>query len=150
MRYLSEDITKQELAEQWPSPEIENRKQKFLEGITDLENKMRRYNEVLDNIYLLMRGYVYLRHVKPVIINDSSVHDLELMKKGLTVKLIRDHVTEGSINWHIIYTFEKVLREGPIKVFETTVMKPLQDVRQELKAFEMNLRDYQDSIKMDS
>ena len=149
-RYLSENITKQELAEQWLSPENVNRKRKFLEGITDLENKRQHYDAVLNSIKTLMiNSYFFLRR-RPDIINDSSVHDLELVKKGLTVKLIRDHVREGDIIWPIIYRFEKVLREGPIKVYDTTVMKPLQDIREVLQAFEMNLREYQESIKMES
>ena len=149
-RYLSEDITKQELAQQWLSPENVNRRRKFLEGITDLENKRQHYDDVLGHIRSLMHNsYFSLRYIT-VIINDSSVHDLELVKKGLTVKFISDHVMEGYIIRDIIYTFVEALREGPIKVYDTTVMKPLQDIREGLEALELNLRNYQDSIKMDS
>ena len=150
-RYLSKNITKQELAQQWLSPRNANRKRKFLEGITDLENKRQHYDYVLYYIETFMiNSYYFLRYGRLAIINDSSVHDLELVKKGLTVKLISDHVTEGDIIWPIIDEFEEVLREGPIKVYDTNVMKPLQDIREGLEAFEMNLREYQESIKVDS
>ena len=153
VRYLSQNITKQELAEQWLSTENVNRKRKFLEGITDLENKKLRYDDMLTYIqFAMFSGYYLLRNNKPRIINDSSLHDLELVKKGLTVdlKLISDHVTGVGIIRDIVYKFDEALREGPIKVFDTTVMKPLQDMRQELEALEMNLREYEKSIKMDS
>ena len=150
VRYLSESITKQEFAEQWLFPENVNRKRKFLEGITDLENKRQHYDYVVKSIQTLMiNSYFFLRG-RLAIINDSSVHDLELVKKGLTVKHIRDHVTESSIIWTITLFFAEVLREGPMKVYDTNVMKPLKDIREGLEAFEMNLREYQESIKMDS
>ena len=76
-----------------------------------------------------------------------TVHDLELVKKGLTVEFFSDHV--NYIIRDIIFRFAEVLREGPIKVYDTTVMKPLQDIREILEVFEMNLRNYPDSIKMD-
>ena len=151
-RYLSKDITKQELAQQWLSPENVNRRRKFLEIITDLEYKRLHYDDVLRSIVnLMVDSYGYLRYGRWPIINNSSVHDLELMKKALTVKLIRDHVTEGDIiDLIIIDKFPEVFREGPIKVDDTTVRKPLQDMRQELEVFEMNLREYEKSIKMES
>ena len=150
-RYLSKDITKQELAQQWLSPENVNRRKNFLRGITDVENRRERYHDVIASIkYLFIFGYRALRYDKPRIINDSSVHDLELVKKGLTVKFISDHVTRGDIIWHIMDKFDIVLHAGPMKFFDTTVMNPLQDIREELEVFELNLREYQDSIKMDT
>ena len=98
----------------------------------------------------MYNSYHYLRYDRPRIINDSSVHDLELVKKGLTVKFIRDHMTEGDIIKDIVSMFEFALQEGPINVYDTTVMKPLENIREQLEALDINLRNYQDSIKMDS
>ena len=73
VRYLSENITKQELAEQWLSPENVSRRREFLEGITDLENKRRHYDDVLRSIKgLMIHSYGYLRYGIPAIINDST------------------------------------------------------------------------------
>ena len=151
VRYLSKNITKQEIAQQWLSPENLTERQNFLEGITDLENRKRHYDSLIPLISdLMIDGYYNLRNDRPAIINASSARHLELVKKGLTVKFLSDHAREGYYIINIALNFPIVLREGPIKIFETTVMKPLQDIREELKEFEMNLREYQDSIKMDT
>ena len=150
VRYLSEDITKQELAEQWLSPENVYRRQKFLDGITNVGNIRQGYDDVLSTIRDFMSGYSVLRSDQLAIINDRSVHDLELVKKALTVEFIRDHMMEGRMIGPIITYFANALQEGPIKGYDTIVMKPLQDMRQGLETCELNLRNYQDSIKMDS
>ena len=151
LQYISVNITKQELAQQWLSPENVTKRQKFVVGITDLENKKKQYNDVLFFISDLMYDSYYdLRYYRPAIINDSSVHDLELVKKGLTVKYISDQATEYNIIRRITNNFYEVLDEGPLEIFEKSVMVPLRDIRDELKAFETNLKEYHDSIKMDS
>ena len=151
VRYLSKNITKQELAQQWLSTENLTKRQNFLEGITDLENRKRHYDDLIPLISdLMIDGYYHLRNDRPAIINASSARHLELVKKGLTVKFLSDHAREGYYIINIALNFPIVLREGPIKIFETTVMKPLQDIRERLEEFEMNLRNYQDSIKMDT
>ena len=95
-------------------------------------------------------SYYYLKYYRPVIINDSSVHDLELVKKGMTVKYISDQATDSNIISRITRNFYKVLDKGSMEILEKSVMVPLRDIRDEIKAFETNLKEYQDSIKMDS
>ena len=151
LQYISVNITKQELAQQWLSPENVTKRQNFLVGITDLENKKKQYVDLLYFIRELMYDSYYdLKYYRPIIINDSSVHDLELVKKGLTVKYISDQATEYNIISRITNNFYKVVDKGPMGILEKTVMVPLRDIRDELKAFETNLREYQDSIKVDS
>ena len=116
-----------------------------------MENRKRHYDSLIPLISdLMIDGYYNLRNDRPTIINDSSARHLELVKKGLTVKFLSDHAREGYSIINIALNFPIVLREGPIKIFETTVMKPLLDIRERLEEFEMNLRNYQDSIKMDT
>ena len=151
LQYISVNITKQELAQQWLSPENVTKRQKFVVGITDLENKKKQYDDLLFFISDLMRDSYYdLKYYRPVIINDSSVHDLELVKKAMTVKYFSVQATKYNIISRITNNFYKVLDKGPMEIFEKTVMVPLRDIRDELKAFETNLKEYQDSIKMDS
>ena len=68
----------------------------------------------------------------------------------MTVKYISDQATESNIISRITRNFYKVLDKGPMEILEKSVMVPLRDIRDELKAFETNLKEYQDSIKMDS
>ena len=150
-KYLDKNITKQELAHEFFSEQSISRRQYFLELIVDIENQLKEYDVRLDVIwYLIVRGYTSLRVEHPVvIINDSSVQRLELVKKALTVDYLSDIAREGDL-YGIIIKIGLAIRDQPIKHVLDNVMAPLYDIRDRLKTVETNLREYLDSIRMDS
>ena len=115
-----------------------------------MEDALQKYQ---DQIYLisdyLHHGYLNLKYENPQIINYSSVHLLELVKQADTVKALADYAQGGFLE-DIIENIPIVIRDGPIKAMNRNVTEPLLDMQQQLRTVETNLKEYQESIKMDS
>ena len=150
VKYLDKDITKQELSHQFFSEQEAAKREALYEDIKEMEDVMQKYQ---DQIYLisdyLHHGYLNLKYENPQIINYSSVHLLELVKQALTVESLADWAQHGFLE-DIIENIQIVLRDGPIKAMNRNVTEPLLDMQRQLRIVETNLREYQESIKMDS
>ena len=150
-QYLVKNITKQELAEQFFSEQNVTDREEFLTNSNDIEDLMEQYKDLVYHIgSLLEYGYGKLSAFDPVIIiNASSVQRLELMRKAATIDDLIEAVRRGSPAY-ISGKIPQVIQEGPIRVVNTKVDHPLLNMKRQLKTVETNLREYQDSIKMDS
>ena len=112
---------------------------------------MKRY---LDQLYLsldyLLEGYLSLAREFPVIIiNDSSIQRLHVVQKALTVERLATHARRGHL-LNTIYHIAYVIDRGPIRDMNNNVTKPLFERQEHLKIVEANLREYQNSIRMDN
>ena len=150
-QYLAGNITKQHLAEQFLSAKNIHRREYLSECIDVMEDMMDQY---LNQLYLswdyMLEGYVPLLGQNPVIIiNDSNIQHLHMVPKALTndwlARFARERRLSNMID-HIAYQIEW----GIVDDTEDNVTKPLLARQQQWKIVETNLREYQDSIKMDS
>ena len=150
VKYLDKDITKQELSHQFFCEQNVIEREALYKDIKDMEDVMQRYQ---DQIYLisdyLYKGYAHLYNYGISIINDSSVHLLELVKQALTVESLADWAQDSQLEY-IIENIPIVIRDGPIKAVNRNVTEPLLDMQRQLRTVKTNLRVYEDSIKMDS
>ena len=152
-QYLDGKITKHELARQFLSKQNTTRREEFSKTIDEMKNLLTQYE---DQLYLirdfLWHGYQKLRESNPiVIINDTSVQRLELVKKAESVRQsnMQYFAREGQLN-HLIPGIPDVIKEEAIQCVQQHVMMPLYDMREKLKMVETNLRVYEDSIEMDT
>ena len=150
VKYLDKDITKQELSHQFFSEQETAKREILYEDIKEMEDVLQKYQ---DQIYLisdyLHHGYLNLKYEDPQIINYSSVHHLELVKQADTVESLADFAQGGQLE-RIIENIPKVIRDGPIKAMNRNVTEPPLDMQRQLRTVETNLKEYQESIKMDS
>ena len=116
-----------------------------------MEDLMNQYRDrIYESVDFLQEGYVSLARPNPVIIlNESSIQRLHVIQKALTNDWLAPYARRGVLVnavYHIAYQLEW----GPIRDLNTNVNEPLLARLQQLKTIETNLREYQDSIKMDS
>ena len=148
-KYLAQNITKQQLAEHFFSKE--DVRENFSYAVEEMEDHM---NQYLDHLYLsleyLSEGYVSLTRQRPIaIINDTSIQRLHLIQKAFTNEWLARFASRGHLRntiYHIGYEIER----GTIWDMNNNVTNPLIERQEQLKIVETNLREYQDSIKMDS
>ena len=149
-QYIAKNITKQELAQQFFSEENVTRREALFQGIKDMEGLMQQYEE---GVYMvsdfLWQGYFNLRHGRPVIINDTSAQLLALVQKAWTVSSMAEWARNGNLG-AIIRNIPEVIQQGPIKEINHNVSEPLLATERQLKIVEASLREYQESIKIDS
>ena len=151
-QFLVNNITKHELAKQFSSKENvtkSTKREPFLQKVIDSQDLMKQFqNQLIDIFGLLYEGYGNLRVERPITINDSSVHCLELVKKAVSLDKLSDSARTGDARG-IVREMKSVL----LASFERTsldVLDPVLVIRDILKMVETNLREYQDSIKIDS
>ena len=101
------------------------------------------------SVTFLWQGYSNLRHGRPVIINDTSAQLLELVQKAWTVSSMAEWARIGNLG-AIIRNIPEVIQQGPIKEINRNVSEPLLAMERQLKIVEASLREYQESIKIDS
>ena len=77
------------------------------------------------------------------IMDDNSMQRLEIVRKLMTVDLDFENV------FLLENEFNKAMEEN-IKKLEQNITNPMFDMLFKIKAVETNLREYNDSIKMDS
>ena len=149
-QYLAKSITKQELAEQFFGEENVTKREGLFQGIKDIENLMQQYEEGVFMVSdFLWQGYFNLRHGRPVIINDTSAQSLVLVQKAWTVRSMIEWARNGNLDG-IIKSIPEEIIKGPIKEINHNVTEPLLAMERQLKIVEATLREYQDSIKIDS
>ena len=150
-KYLAKNITKQELAEQFLSVENMEEIEDFSENISEMEDLMNQYRDrIFESVDFLQEGYVSLSRQNPVIIiNDSSIQRLHVIQNALTNDWLARFARRGSLV-NTIYHTAYQLEWGPIRDINVNVTEPIRTRLQQLKTIETNLREYQESIKMDS
>ena len=150
-KYLAGNITKQQLAEQFLSAQNIRRREYLSECIDVMEDMMDQYlNQLYLSLDYMLEGYVHLLGQNPVIIiNDSSIQHLHVVQKALTNDWLARFARERRLSimiYHIAYQIEW----GIVDDTQDNVTKPLLTRQQQWKIIKTNLREYQDSIKMDS
>ena len=149
-QYLAKNISKQELTMQFFSDQGVKEREDFAQGKAVLESLLHQYeNKLLIISGIIRQGYAIMRDLNPVIIDDNNVQKLQLVKKALTVDSLAYHGREGNLNG-IINKFPELIQNGPIADLQQKVIEPILAMQQQLKIVETNLREYQESIKMDS
>ena len=148
-QYLAKNITKQELATKFLSENNVTEREIFSRRILDSQDLEKQYYHWFNEITIkIIQGYGNLREDKPVIINDSSVHRLELVRKALTVDdltyLARAGDVRGVID-KIVYMLYVLMAHA-----NDHIMGPAHIIQDKLRRMETSLREYQDSIKVDS
>ena len=152
-QYLAKDITKQELAKQFLSRENVTERENFFQDIKKMEDHMQAYQNHIEQVRnYLSKGYYSLRTPTPVsIIDYNSVQRLELVRKAMTVETVEsmgNWVRRGDLGG-IIGLIPNVIQEN-INELNRNTTESMNDMRLKTKVVETNLREYQDSIKMDS
>lgn len=147
--YLAKNITKKELAEQFLSEQNVSKREGFLQNIKSMDGFMQEFEqEIYQVLNLMWQGYGNLREDKSVIINDSSVHRLELIRKALTVDDLSDSAREGDL-WNICFGIQEMMNRT-IKHVKQDIMTPMLLMPGQFKKVESNLREYLEAIKMDT
>ena len=144
-QYLAKDITKKELAKQFLSMENMTLRERYLQGIQNIDSVMQKYSGQINGIRAsLLFGYPGLTDI----FDNNSIQRLEFVQKAITVESMADIARRGDLSG-IIFGISDAIRDN-IKQLNLHITDPLLDIRLKLKTIETNLREYQDSIKMDS
>ena len=80
--------------------------------------------------------------------DNNSIQQLELVRKAKTVESMADLANRGDLSG-IIIEIRNVI-DASIKQLNQDITDPLFDMPFKINTIETNLREYQDSIKMDS
>ena len=108
----------------------------------------------MDELYvmrdLLWRGYVDLESkVKPRVITWNDIVNLWLINKAYDVPALSEKTHRRDLPY-VVQNLPEVIRDGPLYDSNVQMMAPLDEMYNKLKMVETNLREYQESIKMDS
>ena len=119
-----------------------------MQDILNIQGLLQRYE---DQVHLISKfmcgGYSQLTLPLPVIIiNDTSVKRLQLVRKAKTVNYLNNYTKL----YDICFFMKHVILNGPIEQINRIVMDPLRNIRDKLKMVEAILTEYQDSINMDA
>ena len=148
-QYLAKYITKHELARQFLSENNVTERETFSRRILDSQDLEKQYYHRFNEITIkIIQGYGNLREDRPIIINDSSAQRLELVRKALTVDDLTDLARAGDVRGiidKIVYMIYVLLVH-----VNDHIMGPAHIIQDKLRRMETNLREYQDSIKVDS
>ena len=149
-QYLIQNITKQELAEEFFSEQNVKKRENMFQGVKEMDNLMQEYERSLYIVSdYLWQSYYTLINEKPFSINGSSVQRLQLVQKAATVDKFTDWAKNGNVD-AIIKNIPKVIEDGPVKQLNNNITQPLLAMERQLKIVEASLREYQESIKVDS
>ena len=149
-QYLANNITKQELAEQFLSEESVTRREALFQGIKDMWYLIDQYGKGLYVLSdFLLNPYINVKNEKLVILNGTIVQRLQVVQKAATVHEFTDWTKNGNLE-AIFKGIAVLIQDGPIKELNHNVTKPSLAMQQQLKIIETSLKEYQDSIKVDS
>ena len=149
-QYLFQNITKQELAEEFFSEQNVKKRDNMFLGVKDMNNLMQEYERSLYAVRdYLWQSYYSLINEKPFSINRSNIQRLQLVQKAATVDEFTDWAKNGNVD-AIIKNIPKVIEDGPVKKLNNNITQPLLAMERQLKIVEASLREYQESIKVDS
>ena len=145
-QYLTKDITKQELAKQFLSEQNVTKREIYFNRIQNIDVLMQRYSGHMDTIrvYILFSAYPGLTYI----FDNNYIQQLQLVQKAMTVRSMADLARRGDLSG-ITWEIENAIDEN-IKQLNQGITEILADMRLKLKTIETNLREYNDSIKMDS
>ena len=138
-QYLDKDITKQELAKQFLSVQNVIEREKYFQAIKDTNSLMQTYQQMMEQAALNIQLLHHLREV----FDDNILQRLELVQKLETVQSL------GPEDRLFFYELRKIVEDN-IKKLDQIVTDPLFDILFKIKTIETNLREYNDSIEMDS
>ena len=146
-QYLNKSITKLELTKQFLSEQNMTEREYLYLNIKYIESLLLTYYEQVHQISRFLElGYIYSRII---IMNGSSTQRLQLVQKAASVHSLTEYVKSGSLSI-IIPEIPELIKYGPIRAMSSNIIDSLLRMQQQLTFFETNLREYQDSIKMDS
>ena len=149
-QYIANNITKQELAEQFFSEENVTRSEALFQGIKDMWYFIDQYGKGLYVLSdFLLNPYINVKNEKLLILNDSSVQRLQVVQKAATVHEFTDWTKNGNLE-AIFKGIAVLIQDGPIKELNHNVTMPSLAMEQQLNIIETSLKEYQDSIKVDS
>ena len=108
----------------------------------------------MDELYvmrdLLWRGYVDLESkLTPIVITWNKIPSLKLTQQAYEVTALADKAHNRDLPY-VVQNLPEVIHDGPIHDSNVQMMAPLDEMCNKLKMVEANLKEYQDSIKMDS
>ena len=136
-QYLAKDITKQELAKQFLSIQNATKRERYFQGVQNMDFLMQKYRkQTAEAVSEILTLYTSLAKI----MDDNSMQRLEIVRKLMTVDLDFENVENE---------FNKAMEEN-IKKLQQNITNPMFDMLFKIKALETNLREYNDSIKMDS
>ena len=115
-----------------------------------MEDYIQAYQNDIEQVSIYLReGYHSLRTPTPVIIiDDNSVQRLELVRKAMTVGSMSYWARRGDLQG-ITGLIPSVIQEN-INELNRNTTESMIDIRSKIKMLETNLREYEDSIKMNS
>ena len=145
--YLTKTITKQELGMRWFSECTLFDREEFLQDIKRIEDNIHEYERSVRLIVDLLLG-MYDSGWSLNIIDESIIPRLQLMKMAATGDSLTDFVREGDLFGLIDHINE--IANQLLDHLKTNILKLVSDIPRKIQEFEMNLREYQDSIIMDS
>ena len=136
-QYLAKDITKQELAKQFLSIQNATKRERYFQGVQNMDFLMHKYRKrVAEAVEYILELYLSLTQR----MDDNTMQHLEIVRKFKTVDLDFENVENE---------FYKAMEENNKKLAQD-ITNPLFDMLFKIKTMETNLREYNDSIKMDS
>ena len=112
------------------------------------------YQAYVDELYvmrdLLWRCYIDLESkVTPSVITWNKIPSLKLIQKAHGVTALADKADQRDLPY-VVHNLPEVIRDGPLYDSNIQMMAPLDEMCNKLKMVETNLKEYQESIKMDS
>ena len=141
-QYLAKSITKRELAKQFLSIQSVTKRERYFQGVQNIDFLMQKYQtQIKDPLIDIIISYSEMATT----MNDNNKQHLEFVQKLNTIESMGD--VENT--YRLYYEFKEVMEEN-IKKLEQNITNPLFDMLFKIKTIEINLREYNDSIKMDS
>ena len=144
-QYLAKEITKQELAMQFLSLQNVTEREKYFQVLYNIDFLIQKYfgqiNRIISSLHLTSR-------LLTDIFDNNSIQQLELVRKAIRVESMAEFARRGDLKG-IISEINNAINEN-IKQLNQYITDPLLEIRLKLKSIEANLREYNDSIKMDS
>ena len=141
-QYLTKSITKQELAKQFLSIQNMTKRERYFQGVQNMDFLLRKYpKQMHDATVNIMISYQQLDYR----LDDNNKRRLEFVRNLNTVESMGDLKNV----FFLQYQLEKLTEEN-IKKLDQNITNPLFDMLFKIKTVETNLREYNDSIKMDS
>ena len=165
-QYLAKNITKQELAKQFLSIQNMSERERYFQNIQNVDSLMQKYRSQISRIRSSLKLII---NFETEVFGRKRVHQLEVVRKMMTIKILlpcdfpfeNQNITElewievplielNSFSSYLIMEHIQLTADEKIKQLNQNITDPLLDIRLKLKEIETNLREYNDSIKMDS
>ena len=162
-QYLTKNITKQELAKQFLSIQNVTERERYFQSIQNVDSLMQKYGSQISRIRSSLK---LIFNFPNGVFGRKRVHQLEVVRKMMTIKILlpKDftelewiEVPVNELNHNFADFLSDDIMENiqltadeKIKQLNLNITDPLLDIRLKLKSIETNLREYNESIKMDS